>query len=65
MKARIANFKLDSLAEWGTMSAAPAVAHCRDGLEMALETALPTGVDWPPDWRDVEPIALKDQALTQ
>jgi hypothetical protein len=62
VKARIASLKPDSAAEWGSMSAAQAMAHCTGGLEMALGDSTPPrvligrlvgGI--------VKPMALKDE----
>jgi Protein of unknown function (DUF1569) len=44
VKARIASLKPDSAAEWGSMSAAQAMAHCTCGLEMALGDSTPPRV---------------------
>src|SRR5579863_10455030 len=63
VKTRIANLKPDSAAEWGSMSAAQAMAHCTGGLEMALGDSTPPrvligrligGV--------IKPMVLKDEA---
>jgi hypothetical protein len=62
VKTRIANLKPDSAAEWGTMSAAQAMAHCTGGLQMALGDSTPPrvligrligGI--------IKPMALKDE----
>jgi hypothetical protein len=62
VKERIASLKPDSAAEWGTMSAAQAMAHCTCGLEMALGDSMPPrvligrligGI--------IKPMALKDE----
>jgi hypothetical protein len=62
VKERIASLKPDSAAEWGTMSAAQAMAHCTSGLEMALGDSTPPrvligrligGI--------IKPMALKDE----
>jgi Protein of unknown function (DUF1569) len=41
VKQRIASLQPDSVAQWGTMSPAQAMAHCTGGLEMALGDRLP------------------------
>ena len=62
VKTRIANLKPDSAAEWGSMTAAQAMAHCTGGLEMALGDSTPPrvligrlvgGI--------IKPLALKDE----
>jgi Protein of unknown function (DUF1569) len=44
VKDRIANLKQDSVGQWGSMSAAQAMAHCTGGLEMALGDSTPPRV---------------------
>jgi hypothetical protein len=41
VKERIENLRPESAAEWGSMSAAQALAHCTGGLEMALGDSMP------------------------
>jgi len=62
VKARIASIKPDSAGQWGSMSAAQAMAHCTGGLEMALGDSTPPrvligrlvgGI--------IKPMALKDE----
>lgn len=62
VKARIGSLKSDSVGQWGTMSAAQAMAHCTGGLEMALGDSTPPrvligrligGI--------IKPMALKDE----
>ena len=61
VKARIAKLKPDSAAQWGTMTAAQAMAHCTGGFETAVGDSTPPrvligrligGI--------IKPLALKD-----
>ncbi len=62
VKARIANLKPGSPAEWGTMSAAQAMAHCTGGLEMALgDSTPPRALIGRIIGGMVKPMALKDE----
>ena len=62
VKDRIATLTADSAGQWGSMSAAQAMAHCTGGLEMALGDSTPPrvligrligGI--------IKPMALKDE----
>jgi Protein of unknown function (DUF1569) len=44
VKERIASLTADSEGQWGSMSAAQAMAHCTGGLEMALGDSTPPRV---------------------
>src|SRR5258708_2504719 len=44
VKTRIANLKPDSAAQWGSMNAAQAMAHCVGGLETAVGDSKPPRV---------------------
>ena len=61
VKTRIAKLKPDSAAQWGTMTAAQAMAHCTGGFETAVGDSTPPrvligrligGI--------IKPLALKD-----
>jgi len=62
VKDRIASLKPDSAAEWGTMSAAQALAHCTGGLEMALgDSKLPRALMGRLIGGIIKPMVLKDE----
>ena len=62
VKDRIASLKPDSAAEWGTMSAAQALAHCTGGLEMALgDSKLPRVLMGRLIGGIIKPMVLKDE----
>ncbi len=44
VKTRVANLKPDSAAQWGTMTAAQAMAHCTGGFETAVGDSMPPRV---------------------
>jgi hypothetical protein len=41
VKQRVESIRIDSMRQWGTMSAGQTVAHCASGLEMALGEVKP------------------------
>jgi hypothetical protein len=63
VKARVQHLRPDSERQWGTMTAAQAVAHCAGGLELALGDQRPPrlligrAIGWA-----IKPLALGDDA---